>query len=164
MKKLAIISLAVLSTAVFAGEGDRRGHNGGGNNSDPCTICETNGVLVNAPQIQITATKGTAVLGVAKGSGAYANNNLSSNTYGVRLEADSTQITALKDSAVVALSMGDGAKSSNNLASNIGNVVINDKSLQVVAGKGSFYGAIALGSGAKVVNNASANNACVTCQ
>ena len=165
MKKLAIISLALMSTAVVAGGSN---HGPKPTPSKPpaqaCAVCETGDINVGAPQIQLTVLKDTSVIGKASGNMSRANNNLSSNTYGVDLRAESIQITALKDSDVAAKATGNESVAQNNLASNIGNVAVNKAQLQAVVGSGAYVASVASGNKARVVQNLSTNNACVTCQ
>ncbi len=160
MKKLAIISLALMSTAVFAGPW----HPPSNPPAQACAVCETGDINVGAPQIQLTVLKDTSVIGKASGNMSRANNNLSSNTYGVDLRAESIQITALKDSGVAAKATGNESVAQNNLASNIGNVAVNKAQLQAVVGSGAYVASVASGNKARVVQNLSTNNACVTCQ
>ena len=160
MKKLAIISLALLSSVAFASKPDH----GGGGSTQACAVCETGDINVGAPQIQLTVLKDTSVIGKASGNMSRANNNLSSNTYGVDLRAESIQITALKDSGVAAKATGNESVAQNNLASNIGNVAVNKAQLQAVVGSGAYVASVASGNKARVVQNLSTNNACVTCQ
>ena len=165
MKKLAIISLALMSTAVFAG-GSNHGPKPPPSNppAQACAVCEAGDINVGAPQIQLTVLKDTSVIGKASGNMSRANNNLSSNTYGVDLRAESIQITALKDSGVAAKATGNESVAQNNLASNIGNVAVNKAQLQAVVGSGAYVASVASGNKARVVQNLSTNNACVTCQ
>ena len=51
MKKLAIISLALLSSVAFA---SKPVHGGGGGSTQACAVCETGDINVGAPQIQLT--------------------------------------------------------------------------------------------------------------
>ena len=64
MKKLAIISLALMSTAVFAG-GSNHGpkHPPSNPPAQACAVCETGDINVGAPQIQLTVLKDTSVIG-----------------------------------------------------------------------------------------------------
>jgi hypothetical protein len=164
MKKLTLIALAAFSTVAFAQEAARSGgggSSGGTPGGSTCTVCETGDVNVNAPQIQVTALKGTVVRNTANGENAQANQNLASNTKGVYLAAESTQIVAAKDSFITNYA-GANSTARNNLASNIGNVDVRATQLQVVAMKDSTAANRAV-NGGKAIQNLSTNNGCVTC-
>ena len=165
MKKLAIISLALMSTAVFAG-GSNHGpkHPPSNPPPKPAAVCETATTKPGAPKSHSTWLKNTSATAKASGNMSRANNNLSSNTYGVDLRAASIQITALKDSDVAAKATGNESVAQNNLASNIGNVAVNEAQLQAVVGREAYVASVASGNKARVVQNLSTNNACVTCQ
>ena len=164
MKKLAIISLALMSTAVFAG-GSNHGPKPPPSNppAQACAVCETGDINVGAPQIQLTVLKDTSVIGKASGNMSRANNNLSSNTYGVDLRAESIQITALKDSGVAAKATGNESVAQNNLASNIGSVAVAANQQQTVTTSGLSYIGAYSNDHSTAVQNFSTNNACLDC-
>lgn len=158
MKKLAILASAILATSAFATNGG-----GGHNDGDKCADCPE--IVIDGKSFQGVAATSSIFLNAADGSGAYAHQNVSSNsgTVTVSKSGESVQLTGAKGSLVANLAMGQDAYASQNVSSNIGDVTINGTSWQVTALNKS--GVINLaGAKTKAVQNLASNNGCVSCQ
>lgn len=150
MKKLAIIAFAALATSAFA--------------TETCTEC---------PQIDIKGTSTQTVTTffsnfqneAKNGSGAYAQQNVSSNSGNVEVAGTSEQSTHASWASVTNTADGADAYASQNLASNLGNVKIYNgaTSTQTVSLVGGSVINKAAGN-TKAIQNLASNNGCSTCQ
>ena len=106
----------------------------------------------------------SAVRNRAEGAGAFAQQNVSSNSGNVTIDgAASTQITVGTLSDISNRAIGDNAYASQNVSSNVGNVTIaGGTSNQFTALLGSYVGNVAYAN-ARAVQNIASNNGCIDC-
>lgn len=151
MKKLAIIAFAALATSAFA--------------TETCTECPQ--IDIKGSSVQTVSSIGASFSNEAKGgNGAYAQQNVSSNSGTVEVAGTSSQTThASWGASVTNVADGGDAYASQNLASNLGNVKIHSggMSTQFVTLVGGSVSNKAAGN-TKAIQNLASNNGCSTCQ
>jgi len=161
MKKLAIIALAGLASSAFA---TNFGWFPPPEVEEPQT-CETcPAIVIDGHSTQMVAAISSIFLNKALGEGAYARQNVSSNSGNVTVHegAFSTQLTGAKNSAVVNLALTNNAFASQNVSSNVGKVDIDGWSTQLTALKNSGVINVSAGKN-RAVQNLASNNGCATC-
>ena len=156
MKKLAILSLAVLATSSFA-FGVTGGGGGGGSSVAPSSIA------INGQSEQRVSLERSGVFNKALGGGVAAQ-NLASNAGNVTIDGHSDQSIQAREAFIFNMADGKDAYASQNLASNVGKVTIDDRahSEQSVHLHEAFVANMA-NAGSTAVQNIASNNACVTC-
>ena len=152
MKKLSLLALALVTSSVFATTPTPSG---------PTTTGSS--VSIGSSSRQGVAMIFSAVRNQADGSGAVAQQNVSSNAGSVTIDggsSDQLTIGALSDISNRAL--GANSMASQNVSSNVGQVTIKGHSTQVTALLGAYVGNVAYAN-ATAVQNLASNNGCVTC-